>query len=77
MSTDITGKPDEYGITLLCTFGEEVKTAAGTVVPTCMGFEVYLGERKPLLFKTARPAVRRLRAATNARKFLAETQPSN
>lgn len=61
---DITGKPDEYGVTLLCTFGEEVKTACGYIVPELDGFYLYLGARKPERFATAISAVGKLRRHT-------------
>lgn len=74
MSTDITNRPDEYGITLLCSFGEEVRTAAGEITfGPDGGFDLRLGDRKPMHFATARPAVLRLRHATNARKFREQT----
>lgn len=60
-STDITGHPDEYGVTLLCTFGEEVRTAVGYIEQKLDGFWLHLKERKPERFATALPAVRKLR----------------
>lgn len=60
---DITGLPDEVGVTELCTFGNPVYTSAGRLTPVDAGFALEpVGVRaKPRVFPVAWPAVRALR----------------
>lgn len=64
-SRDISGLPDEVGVTALCCFHEEVYTPAGRVIPNQEGFHLHLGNRKPERFATAASAVGKLRRHTD------------
>lgn len=75
-STDITGRSNESAITLLCTFGESVQTAAGEIVPSVEGFGLHVPNARPRHFPTASGAVEVLRRITKeaARIRKPETQ---
>lgn len=62
MSRDVFNLPDEVGVSALCSFGEEIYTPAGRVVPEHDAFYLHFpGDRKPERFVHALPAVRKLR----------------
>jgi hypothetical protein len=61
---DISGLPDEVGISALCCFAEEVYTSSGRIVHSPDGFQLHLLNRKPERFATAASAVGKLRRYT-------------
>lgn len=71
---NISGLPDEVGVAALVCFAENVRTSAGEIEERPEGFFVSLGNRKPVRYATALPAVRFLRKET--RKIEKKTVPS-
>lgn len=62
---DVTTAPDSAAITALVMYAETVYTGAGEIVPDPLRFTLCLTGSKPKRYRTALPAVRALRRASN------------